>query len=104
MEHGAVWLTYDPAKVNKEQIEALQAKVRGKEYSMISPVEGMDKAVSVQAWGYQLKVDDPGDKRIDEFITVTRKNAGIEDASCSGGITETGTKPRDLQQPAQQGG
>lgn len=97
MEHGAVWLVYNPAKVNTEQIEALAAKVRGKEYSLMSPMENLDKAVSVQAWGFQLKTDDPGDKRIDEFIAATRKNAGVEQAQCTGGITETGTTPRDLQ-------
>jgi hypothetical protein len=97
MEHGAVWLVYNPAKVNKEQIEALASKIRGKEYSLMSPMENLDATVSVQAWGFQLKVNDPSDKRIDEFIKATRKNAGVEQASCSGGITETGTTPRDLQ-------
>ncbi len=104
MEHGAVWLVYNPAKVNKDQIEALAAKISGKEYSLMSPMENLDTTVSVQAWGFQLKVDDPADKRIDQFITATRKNAGVEQAQCSGGITETGTTPRDLQQPQQQTG
>jgi len=74
----------------------------GKEYALMSPMENLDTTVSVQAWGFQLKVDDPADKRIDEFIKATRKNAGVEAASCSGGITETGTTPRDLQQTQQQ--
>jgi hypothetical protein len=105
MEHGAVWLTYNPSKVNKEQIEALAKKINGKEYSLMSPIDNQDTAVSVQAWGFQLKTDNPADKRIDEFIAATRKNASVESgAGCSGGITETGTTPRDLQQPAQQGG
>jgi len=103
MEHGAVWLAYNPAKVNKEQVDKLAALVRGKEFSLMSPIEGLDKAVSVQAWGFQLKVDNPGDKRIAEFVKVTRKNAGIEPgAPCSGGITETGTTPRDLGKDQQQ--
>jgi hypothetical protein len=97
MEHGAVWLVYNPAKVNKDQIDKLASKIRGKEFSLMSPMENLDTTVSVQAWGFQLKVDDPDDKRIDEFIKATRKNAGVEQASCSGGITETGTTPRDLQ-------
>ena len=103
MEHGAVWVVYNPAKLNKDQIAALAKKVDGKEYSLMSPMENLDAAVSVQAWGFQLKVDNPTDKRIDEFIKATRKNAGVEAASCSGGITETGTTPRDLQ-PAQPAG
>ncbi|GIJ69953.1 DUF3105 domain-containing protein [Virgisporangium ochraceum] len=98
MEHGAVWLVYNPAKVDAAQKEALAGKVRGKEYALMSPMENLDTTVSVQAWGFQLKTDNPSDKRIDEFIKATRKNAGVEQAQCSGGITETGTTPRDLQQ------
>jgi hypothetical protein len=98
MEHGAVWLVYNPAKVNDAQKEALAAKIRGKEFALMSPMENLDATVSVQAWGFQLKTNDPADKRIDAFIKATRKNAGVEQASCSGGITETGTTPRDLQQ------
>jgi hypothetical protein len=98
MEHGAVWLVYNKSKVNAEQIEALASKVRGKEYALMSPMDNLDTTVSVQAWGFQLKTDNPSDKRIDEFIKATRKNAGVEQAQCSGGITETGTTPRDLQQ------
>lgn len=98
MEHGAVWLVYNPAKVNDAQKEALASKVRGKEYALMSPMENLDTTVSVQAWGFQLKTDNPSDKRVDEFINATRKNAGVEQAQCSGGITETGTTPRDLQQ------
>lgn len=105
MEHGAVWLVYNPAKVDKDQIEKLAAKVRDKEFTLMSPMENLDTTVSVQAWGFQLKTDNPADERIDEFIKATRKNAAVEQASCSGGITETGTTPRDLQQQQQpQGG
>jgi len=106
MEHGAVWVVYNPAKLNKDQIAALAKKVNGKEYMLMSPMENLDAAVSVQAWGFQLKVNNPADKRIDEFIKATRKNAAVEAAACSGGITETGTTPHDLQptQPAQPAG
>jgi hypothetical protein len=109
MEHGAVWLTYNPDKLSKDQVEVLAKKVRGQEYLLMSPYPSLDKAISVQAWGFQLKVDKPDDKRIDQFIKLMRKSAGIETAQCSGGITETGTTPRDLgkdqpQQPQQPGG
>jgi uncharacterized protein DUF3105 len=103
MEHGAVWLTYNPDKLGKGDVEKLAKKVRGQEFLLMSPFQGLDKAVSVQAWGYQLKVDSAGDKRIDDFIKALRKNASVEDgAPCSGGITETGTTPRDLGKDQQQ--
>jgi hypothetical protein len=107
LEHGAVWVTYNPDKLSKADVDALAAKVRGKEYMLMSPYPGIDKPISLQAWGYQLKLDSATDGRIDEFIKTLRNNAGIEPgASCSGGITATGTTPKDLgkdqpQQPQQ---
>jgi len=95
LEHGAVWITYRP-DLPADQVEKLANKVRGNEYMMMSPVENLDRPISLQAWGYQLKVDDADDGRIDEFIDALRVNASVEPgASCSGGITATGTTPRD---------
>jgi Protein of unknown function (DUF3105) len=106
LEHGAVWVAYNPSKLSTAQVDQLAKKVRGKEYMFMSPYPSLDKAVSLQAWGYQLKVDSSTDPRIDQFVSALRKNASIESgALCSGGITETGTTPHDLgkDQP-QQGG
>jgi hypothetical protein len=98
MEHGSVWITYRP-DLPADQVEALAKKVRGKDYMMMSPYEGLDKPISLQAWGFQLKVDKASDGRIDEFIKALRQNASLEPGTpCSSGdiITETGTVPRDL--------
>ncbi|HEX6968442.1 MAG TPA: DUF3105 domain-containing protein [Micromonosporaceae bacterium] len=104
LEHGAVWVTYRQG-LPADQVEALAERVRGNEYMMMSPVENLDAPISLQAWGYQLKVDDVGDKRIDEFIKALRSNASVEPgASCAGGVTATGTTPRDLAGGMQQGG
>jgi hypothetical protein len=95
LEHGAVWVTYKLG-MPANQVKKLSDRVNGKEYMLMSPVEGLDKNVSLQAWGYQLKVDTVDDKRIDEFIKDLRSNASMEPgASCSNGITATGTTPRD---------
>jgi hypothetical protein len=102
IEHGAVWVTYRPG-LPQAQIDTLAAKVRGREKMLMSPYEGLDAPISLQAWGFQLKVGSADDTRIDEFIRVMRVNASIEgpNASCSGGITATGTTPRDLSSPQQ---
>jgi hypothetical protein len=100
MEHGAVWVTYRP-DLPKDQIDALAAKVRGNDYLLMSPFPGLDKPISLQAWGYQLKVNSASDKRIDEFIKVLAKNATMEPGTvCSGGnyVTATGSTPRDMSQ------
>jgi hypothetical protein len=103
MEHGAVWVTYK-SDLPADQVSKLAGKVRGNEYMLMSPVDNLDKPISLQAWGYQLKVDNADDARIDEFIKALRQNASAEPgASCSGGITATGTTPRDLGKD-QQGG
>ncbi|BCB84682.1 DUF3105 domain-containing protein [Phytohabitans suffuscus] len=104
LEHGAVWITYRP-DLPQDQVDTLAAKVRGTEKLMLSPFEGLDSPISLQAWGYQLKVDNAGDSRIDAFIKALRVNASVEGptALCAQGITATGTEPRNLQ-PAQQGG
>ncbi|HET9516767.1 MAG TPA: DUF3105 domain-containing protein [Actinoplanes sp.] len=90
LEHGAVWITYKLG-TPEAQVKQLADRVAGKEYMMLSPVEGLDKNVSLQAWGYQLKLDTFDDPRIDEFIRTLRVKASMEPgAACSSGVTTTG--------------
>ncbi|MFD0820093.1 DUF3105 domain-containing protein, partial [Micromonospora zhanjiangensis] len=105
LEHGAVWVTYRP-DLPKDQVEKLAAKVRGKEKTLMSPYDKLDAPISLQAWGYQLKVQNADDSRIDDFISALRVNASVEGptANCSQGITATGTTPRDLPQGGDSGG
>jgi len=97
LEHGAVWIAYKP-DLAKDEIDKLVGKVRDKEFMMISPYPGLDKPISLQAWGFQLKLDRADDPRIDQFIDALRKNASQEpQVGCSGGITDaTGATPIDL--------
>jgi hypothetical protein len=94
LEHGAAWVTYRP-DLPEDQVEALAQRVRGTAYLFMSPFPGLDAPISLQAWAYQLKVDDATDPRIDEFIQVLAGNAGPESpgAPCDGGTMTTGTVP-----------
>jgi uncharacterized protein DUF3105 len=74
LEHGAVWVAYDPARVRGAAVQALAAKVDGQPYLMLSPYPKMGVAVSIQSWGHQLKVGKPDDPRIDQFIVALRNN------------------------------
>jgi hypothetical protein len=98
MEHGAVWITYNPETLPAEQVETLATKVSGNDKLMMSPFPGLDSPISLQAWGYQLKVTDASDPRIDEFIRTLRVNATLEGptALCDGpsSTTATGTTPQ----------
>ena len=100
LEHGAIWITYRP-DLPKDQVELLAKKVRGNDHMLMSPYEGLDRPISLQAWGYQLKLDKADDPRIDEFVRALKAQAGPEKATCSSGnmITETGTKPFDIGKP-----
>jgi len=102
LEHGAVWVTYKQG-LGQEQVNKLAAKVQGKDFMLMSPVTNLDKNVSLQAWGYQLKLDNADDERIDQFIKDLRLNASMEPgAACSSGNTTTGPV-QAAQQPAPAG-
>lgn len=95
LEHGAVWITYRP-DLPAAQVSKLSDKVKGKDYMMMSPYEGLDKPVSLQAWGYQLKLDSADDSRIDEFIKALRVQASMEPtAGCASNQTSTGNTVND---------
>jgi len=96
MEHGAVWITYRP-DLPKAQVDELASKVRNQTFMLMSPYPGLDAPISLQAWGYQLKLDNASDKRIDQFIDALRINATQEpQAGCSGGITDATPTPLDM--------
>jgi hypothetical protein len=88
LEHGAVWVTYRP-DLPADQVSALAERVQGQDKLFMSPYPELDAPISLQAWGYQLKVDDAGDERIDRFIQAVRVNASPEGptAPCDGGIS-----------------
>ncbi|WP_069167551.1 DUF3105 domain-containing protein [Nocardia altamirensis] len=75
LEHGAVWITYNPDKVNAAGIDELKSKVANKPYSLMSPYPGLDTAISLQSWGHQLKLDSADDKRVGQFISALRLNS-----------------------------
>jgi len=74
LEHGAVWIAYNPDKVKGSALNTLRAKVEGQPYMLMSPYPGLDKPISLQSWGHQLKLTDANDPRIDEFIKSLRAN------------------------------
>lgn len=93
LEHGAVWVTYKQG-LDQSDIDTLKSKVQGKDYMFMSPYAGLDKNISLQTWGFQLKVDSASDPRIDQFIKAVRLNASMEPgAACSSGSTLTGDTP-----------
>jgi hypothetical protein len=86
MEHGALWITYHP-ELPQEQIAALQDRVRGQAYLLLSPYPEQSSPIALTVWDGQLVVEAADDERIDQFIRRYRNARGPEQgASCSGGV------------------
>lgn len=75
LEHGTVWIAYDPEAVRGAELEKLKDRVINQPFTMLSPYPGLDKPISLQSWGHQLKLSSAEDKRIDQFIGALRRNS-----------------------------
>src|SRR6476659_6775093 len=74
LEHGAVWITYNPDTISDADLTVLKGLVDNQPYTTLTPYPGLDSTISLQAWAHQLKVDSASDPRIGEFITALRLN------------------------------
>ncbi len=106
LEHGAVWITYNPDEVSDADIETLSELVDGESGRMLSPYEGQDTPVSVQSWGNQLKVDAADDPRIEQyadFFTFNPEYFPEPGASCENPtwLTDPILEESDGQAPAE---
>ena len=70
LEHGAVWITYDPEQVDAEDVDALAGLVEGRPGVMLSPYAGQERPIGLQSWGHQLFVDAADDPRIGQFVDL----------------------------------
>jgi Protein of unknown function (DUF3105) len=85
LEHGAVWITYREG-LSADKVATLAKLVTGQQYIAMSPYPNLKSAVSLQAWGYQLFVNNVDDPRITQFIATLGHNSKITPeygASCS---------------------
>ena len=91
LEHGAVWVTYNPAKASAADIKTLKALVDGNPDRRMSPYPGLKSAISLEAWGEQVFVDKASDSRVKKFLDLFTKGPQAKEptASCVG-TTQTG--------------
>lgn len=87
LEHGAVWITYDPA-LPAQDVATLQAFADNQSYVLVSPYEGLDSPVTISSWGYQLEVDSVDDERLPVFLQKYLLNPELTEvgAPCSSGV------------------
>lgn len=72
LEHGAVWITYDPS-LAADQVpilrQVVQSKYKGQDRRLLlSPFPGLPSPVVATVWGNQLKLQSATDPRLPEFI------------------------------------
>lgn len=87
LEHGAVWLTYQP-DLAADQVETLRG-LAGQEFMLLSPDPDQDSPVVATAWGAQLELDSAEDSRIPLFIREYRQGPQTPElgSACTGGTT-----------------
>ena len=90
LEHGAVWITYSP-DLSATDLEALKA-VTPDTYAVLSPFPDLDAPIAISAWGAQLKVTDPDDPQLQDFIDRywRASDAPEPGAPCTGGLDAPG--------------
>lgn len=91
MEHGAVWITYDPKKINGNSLTTLQKEIPSV-YAVLSPYPGIKSAVVASAWGKQLSLNKVDDLRLTKFITLYANSPKAPEAGgeCTGGLDAPG--------------
>lgn len=75
LEHGAVWIAYNPNTVAAGDLDVLKGLVQDQQFMLMSPYPTLtDHPISLQAWGHRLQVDSASDPRVKQFITALRRN------------------------------
>jgi hypothetical protein len=90
LEHGAIWVTYDPA-TSAEELDRLKALLPST-YVVMSPFEGLPSPIVLSGWNVQLQVQSADDERIPEFFEEHWKSNNVPEpgASCTGAVDAPG--------------
>ena len=73
LEHGAVWVTYNPDDVSGADLDALRSQMP-RTYMILSPFPGLEAPVVASAWGVQVSLDGIDDPRLNDFIVKYRQS------------------------------
>ena len=78
LEHGAVWITYNPDTIAAGDLDILHgAGRRAAVPDALALPRASTRPISLQAWGHQLKLDSASDERVEQFITALRQNRWV---------------------------
>jgi hypothetical protein len=89
MEHGAVWITYDPTLAEAD-VKALRALTINQTHVLVTPYDGLPSEVVASAWGLQLQLDSAEDPRLKQFVETYQNGPQTLEpgAPCSGALGE----------------
>lgn len=99
LEHGAVWITYQPS-LPQSEVSALRAFVQrqtvispvnapASRYMDLTPYPGLPSTIVVTSWGYQLRLTSPSDPRLQAFVNKFRASQTYTPeygGECTGGV------------------
>ncbi len=98
LEHGAVWITYQPSLPQSEvtQLRAFfgrqtaisPAGASKSRYVDLTPYPGLPAPIVASSWGFQLRLTSPTDPRLQQFVNtfrVSQKYTPEYGAPCVGG-------------------
>jgi len=88
LEHGTVWLTWDPDELDADDVSALAEQLPDK--GILSPYPGQSAPVVATVWGAQLELDGADDDRLGLFLQEYGDGHTAPEpmASCAGGVRE----------------
>jgi hypothetical protein len=91
LEHGALWITYDDAKLSDADVQTLRNELPDS-YIILSPYVGLDAPVVASGWGAQVKLDGVDDTRLKDFVEKYWKSADVPEpgARCDGAVDGPG--------------
>ena len=91
MEHGAVWVTYNPDDVSDDELAKLKSELPSS-YIVLSPYEGIDSPIVLTNWNHQLEVDSADDERIPAFLEEYWRSQNVPEpqAACTGALDAPG--------------
>ncbi|MCU1423796.1 MAG: hypothetical protein JWM51_87 [Microbacteriaceae bacterium] len=91
LEHGALWVTYDPAVVSEDEAATLADSLPDT-YIVLSPFDGLPSPVVASGWGVQVQLDGVDDERLQDFVDKYWRSADVPEpgASCTGALDGPG--------------
>ena len=83
LEHGAIWITYQPSLpqsevnqlksfVDRQSVLTPSTGGPGSRYMTLTPFPGLPTPVVMSSWGFQLRLSSPTDPRMQQFVDKFR--------------------------------